>query len=382
MSRKHSKEADVIAALKFPAGSAERKNVWHKLRSRGNYHHNMTVMDVGEGSLVVARKPNQSGRAIVADDFLPCRFCRGFYRRQELWKHTAACTENPHDSQSTTKFVQRNSKLMVLGALKSSNTSTMLNHVLATLRNDAIGIIARNDQLILGVGKFLVEKHGITKAQDSSQTMRELSRLVLQLRKENPDAELSDFITPKKFDTVVEAVKELCAFETEEGQQSVGTPSLALKIGYALKKCVEVVVGKAVREENEVKEKAANKFHQLLLNEWATQISHHSANTLNRRKFNKVNVLPLAEDLAKLRAYIDLKQSGSFRSLEKYGRLADWKLLAQTTLTRMFIFNKRRGGEVSRLPLQDYQTRPNWDSVNSAEIAKSLDKFERALSKK
>jgi hypothetical protein len=104
--------------------------------------------------------------------------------------------------------------------------------------------------------------------------------------------------------------------------------------------------------------------------------------TLNRRKFNKVNVLPLAEDLAKLRAYIDLKQSGSFRSLEKYGRLADWKLLAQTTVTRMFIFNKRRGGEVSRLPLQDYQTRPNWDSVNSAEIAKSLDKFERALSKK
>ena len=91
---------------------------------------------------------------------------------------------------------------------------------------------------------------------------------------------------------------------------------------------MEVVVGKAIREENEVKEKAANKFHQLLLNEWATQISHHSTNTLNRRKFNKVNVLPLAEDLAKLRAYIDLKQSGSFRSLEKYGRLADWKLLA------------------------------------------------------
>ena len=76
MPRKHSKEADVIAALKFPTGSAERKVAWHKLRLWGNYHHNMTVMDVGKGNLVVARKPNGSSRTIAADDF-----------------HKAACTE-------------------------------------------------------------------------------------------------------------------------------------------------------------------------------------------------------------------------------------------------------------------------------------------------
>ncbi|CAB4023565.1 SCAN domain-containing 3-like [Paramuricea clavata] len=68
MPQKHSKEADVIAALKFPTRSAERKVAWHKLRLWGNYH-NMTVMDVGEGNLVVARKSNGSGHTIAADDF-------------------------------------------------------------------------------------------------------------------------------------------------------------------------------------------------------------------------------------------------------------------------------------------------------------------------
>ena len=46
-------------------------------------------MDVGEGTLVVTRKPNGSGRTIAAGDF-----------------HKAACTEeNPHTNQSTTKSV-------------------------------------------------------------------------------------------------------------------------------------------------------------------------------------------------------------------------------------------------------------------------------------
>ena len=38
-------------------------------------------------------------------------------------------------------------------------------------------------------------------------------------------------------------------------------PSLMIKIDYVLTNCVKVVVGKATREEDEVKEKAADNFH-------------------------------------------------------------------------------------------------------------------------
>ena len=89
--RKHATEKEVITALSFLNGSSSRKAAWHKLRSRRNYHHNMTVMDVGKGNLIVAQKLNQSDLNVGSDDFLPFRHCRELYRRQELWKHEHGC---------------------------------------------------------------------------------------------------------------------------------------------------------------------------------------------------------------------------------------------------------------------------------------------------
>ena len=382
MTRRHATENEVVPALSFPNGSAQRKSAWHKLRSRCNYHHNMTVMDVGKGKIIVARKPNQSGKEVNKDDFLPCPHCRGFYRRQELWKHTNGCKSKPEGQPDIQKHVQLNSKLMLFGALTKS--SSMIDNVLATMRNDETTLVAKSDLLIVEVGKLLVQKHGATKASDTSQTMRELSRLVIQLRKidADPHTQLSSHIKPSRYDTVVNAVRELCAFEVKDGQQSVGTPSLALKIGYALKKCVNIVVGKALREDDNELEKDASNFRRLLETDWSYAISHHSLTTLNFHKFNKVDVLPLAEDLNKLRKYIEKVISTSVVSLQKHPNLDDWSLLAQATLSRLVMFNKRRGGEASKLLLDAYQTRPDWGLANSSEIMKSLNSFERELSKR
>ena len=382
MMCKHATEKEVITALSFPNGSSSRKAAWHKLRSRGNYHHNMTFMDVGKSNLIVARKPNQSGRNVGSDDFLPCPHCRGFYRRQELWKHTNGCKTKAESQPEIQKWVQINSQLMLFGALKKS--SNMLDNVLATMRNDDITLLAKSDPLILDVGEMLVQKHGVSKASDTSQTMRELSRLVIQLRKidGDPRAQLSNYIKPSCYDTVVNAVRELCTFEVKDGQRSVGTPSLALKIGYALKKCVNVVVGRALRENNPAMERDASNFRRLLETDWSYAISHHSLTRLNVQKFNRVDVLPLAEDFEKLRRYIDKVISTSIVSLKRHPTLEDWSLLAQATLSRLVMFNKRRGGEASKLLVDGYQSRPNWGLANSSEIMKSLNKFERELSKR
>ena len=72
----------------------------------------------------------------------------------------------------------------------------------------------------------------------------------------------------------------------------------------------------------------------------------------------------------------------SMASLRKQPNIEDWSLLAQATLTRLVMFNKRRGGEASKLPLEAYENRPDWGLVNSSEIMKSLNKFERELSKR
>ena len=74
----------------------------------------------------------------------------------------------------------------------------MLNEVIASMRMDNISLVARNDPLIKKVGMVLIEKHGTKNIQDTSQKMRELSRLLIQLKKNdgNPNAQLFDFIKP------------------------------------------------------------------------------------------------------------------------------------------------------------------------------------------
>ena len=53
-----------------------------------------------------------------------------------------------------------------------------------------------------------------------------------------------------------------------------------------------------------------------------------------------------------------------------------------STLARLVMFNKRRGGEASKMLLESYHQRPDWKQVNNPEIMASLSGFERELSRR
>ena len=130
---------------------------------------------------------------------------------------------------------------MIMAAITNESNS-MLNQVMASMRIDDISLVARNDPLIKKVGMVLIEKHGTKNIQDTFQKTRTFSFInTTKKNDDNPNAKLFDFIKLSKFDVVIEAVKMLCHFETKDGQQDVQIPSLALKIGHSLNKCVNVV---------------------------------------------------------------------------------------------------------------------------------------------
>lgn len=239
--------------------------------------------------------------------------------------------------------------MMIMPSI-TKEVNCMLNKTIASMKNDEFSILARNDPLIKQLGSVFLDKLGDKHSQLVSQKMRELARLLKQLREtdENPSAGMSDFVKPDKFDVVVEAVKTLCNFHATDGGQEVEIPSLALKIGYSLKKCVNIIRGRALRKKNKDLLEDADNFEKLLDAEWSYRISHHSLNTLCNRKYNKVDMLPLAADLEKLRKYIQLTIAESAKALQHNPASDDWNLLAQSTLARLIMFNKRRGGEEER----------------------------------
>lgn len=103
---------------------------------------------------------------------------------------------------------------------------------------------------------------------------------------------------------------------------------------------------------------------------------------MGESKFNKIEILPLAEDLEKLRRSLLSKISSSTQVLAEQPQLEAWSHLAQATLARLVIFNKRRGGEASKMLSESYLHRPDWKQVNNPEIVASLSGFERELSRR
>ena len=382
--QKHQSEREVVFALSFSKGSPSRKKHLEKLRLLGNYHHNSTVLEIGKGELIVSRRPS-SCKGCNPNDFLPCTYCLGFIRRQELWKHVKSCKFKAENIE-TPKYqkVQEKAKLLLYPAICSDASSTHLSKIFAIMKSDEVSIVARKDWLIKEVGVVLVEKYGEKQNGLVSQKMRELARLLLQLRETHASSgsQLSDFIKPGRFDDVVSAVKSISNFHFHKGVQNVATPSLSLKIGHSLKKCVNILRGHALRRKDKVLEEDAENFERLLVSEWSYRVSHHSLSALSTKKFNKVELLPLADDLDKLRKSVLSKMTFNAEALEKQPRLEVWSDLAQATLARLVMFNKRRGGEASKVLVESYLKRPDWSQVNNPEIMSSLSGFERELSKK
>ena len=146
--QKHESEREVTIALSFNKGSPNRKKHLEKLRLLGNYHHNLTVLEVGKGELIVSRRPSTTKRC-NPNDFLPCGHCLGFIRRQELWKHVKSCKFKSENIE-TPKYqkVQEKSKLLLYPAISTDTRTTRLSKIFATMKSDEISIAARHDWLI------------------------------------------------------------------------------------------------------------------------------------------------------------------------------------------------------------------------------------------
>ena len=98
-------------------------------------------------------------------------------------------------------------------------------------------------------------------------------------------------------------------------------------------------------------------------------------------KANKVELLPLVDDLEQLKKIVLSKKSSIADVLEQQPQQEAWSDLAQATLARLVMLNKRRGGEASKMLPERFVETPDWTQVNSPEILSSPSGFERELSK-
>jgi len=83
--------------------------------------------------------------------------------------------------------------------------------------------------------------------------------------------------------------------------------------------------------------------------EWKAKISAVCHRTLDDNKFHREILLPITENLLKVRTFLKEQIPIITDRLRMTKCVEDWRYLAELVGTRLTIFNRRRGNEVYQL---------------------------------
>ena len=381
----HKNEPDVAEILGLkPDEKKKRKQMLSAIRQKGNFHHNLKTLKVG-GEIKVARRPSHSmdDKGASHQDYTPCLTCYVFVKKNVLWRHNKTCPKRPESPQRNRKL--QHESAMLLHSTEEDMTR-FHQEFISRMWNDDITSTVKQDCAILRYGSFLFSSGGHPMRPYISQKMRLLARLLKQLRIiTGRDSEfITSFLNPACFDSIVEATKTLARFGfKKDAPPEMKTPSLGLKIGYALTKVASLEKGHALRSKDKSQMEDLDYFKDLMKSEWSVRISQVALNTMAENNYNKVDVLPLTEDLVKLRTFvIATMRQLTIELANCEPSIETWRKLAELTVSRIIVFNRRRSTEGSKLTIDQFQHRPKWDQGTMDEIQASLQPLERLLCKR
>ncbi|RXN11628.1 hypothetical protein ROHU_010526 [Labeo rohita] len=380
LERKHMDIKDVGYAFSFPLGSKERKVLLEQLRNKGDFRHNTDVLEKGSGQIITWKQPSVDASI---KDYLPCPFCFGMFRKKDLWRHQSSCKtkqscskDRDDDQKNTRGRVQSRAACLLPIAASSDGCQKIIN----TMRQDDVSFHIRNDSLICKYGESLYGKHGCVRSRHQyiAQRMRELGRFMLVAKEmDNTVRGLEDLCAPARFQFVVNVAKRLTQFSP--GKNEYGKPSTAVKIGFCLKGAVEVLIGQALMNDDDLSEKKAKKFFELLEKNWRNSASITAHQTIQEKRWNKEDDIPLTKNVIALRDHLRMVEDEARAKMTHQMNLQAYKALNETVLAQVIIFNKRREGEASRLTLDTYK-KARANAINQ-DIYSTLSPLEKELSK-
>lgn len=370
----HEDESQVSKILEIPKRSPERKLLLEKVRNLGNYEHNMRVLRENKGEIIPWRCPPNP---VSFKKYVPCKCCKGFFQKKDLWRHLRACPFNKNSDQPSRGCAKEASMLLPSSCEASS---AVLENVFMKMQADDITSLVKNDKLITLYAEKLYSKHGSDDQCHMmiSQKLREIGRLMMGIQKRDSSIDsLSKCLTPQYYQVVCEATREVSGFDEATGKYK--TPSLALKIGHALNKCCSIKQGIATEMNDEILEKETQQFQAVMNATWTNEVSRNALRTLKEAKRNCPTIVPLPEDILTLQRYICAEMIAVEQNLLENPTKETWKLFCKLCLTSVVLLNRKRSGEISKFLLVSYINKGV--STATPQVVSALTPVEREMSR-
>ena len=181
-------------------------------------------------------------------------------------------------------------------------SKSLWQNVLLKMIDDPISRKVKNDSLIIAFGERMYHKRDVEEHTSSqiSGRMRELARLVMDLQDQSNGniKSLAEALLVKNFDTLVASVRSVAEYSDET--HSFGKGSLALKLGYSIKKSALILKSHAIQNSDQMGLANAENFFTLFTGNWCDHISSTANQSLERRKLKNPQLLPCCRDEEKL----------------------------------------------------------------------------------
>ena len=380
-TRAHKNEPLVKQAEEHKKGSQIRRQKLELLLRQGNFKHNIAVLKAKKGSLIVCRRPQKDCAEESASQYIPCKNCLGFIKREDIKRHGLHCIARFKDVFDSIDLTVKG-YILLKESLGYYKDFKCLLPIISKMNQDKILQIVEQDCLIKKFGALLVEKHCLEKRHNASEKMRTLARLLQALNLDRSEClSLTEFLKPEYFDVIIETVKTMT--NTEDTEEAKNKPaSLGIKIGHYLNKCLLILESQSIVTQNESAEKQVNKLKRLMSLHWNKRINSKAFKTMNDQKSIKDARLPISSDMLRFKDYLSKLMVDCQNKLEAEKDIASFKQLAEVTSTRLVLFNKRRGGEAQKILESTYVNRPKWNEIHNEDVLMSLSVIERHLCEK
>lgn len=282
--RNHEDEFSVQEILTHAPNSLKRKKLLDKLRREGDFSSSAVVP-------VIPKIGKNSA------DYIVCKFCKGFYSKLCLSKHTKKCFFNPNPEK---RFMAQTEGQTIMAGYFGPHDILVTSGLFNALRADAISLLAKKDYIICEVARRYLrkhkEKHLLLVAK---RKMRRLGRLVASCREitNNKNLNTIDILKPHMFQTLILASKQIANYNQLTG--TFDSPSLALQIGTLIKDAIEAANSMEIQKKDPLIDKL-EQFRNLKIlieTDWAYEISSEAAQNLSINKFNKPTLIPMATDI-------------------------------------------------------------------------------------
>ena len=159
------------------------------------------------------------------------------------------------------------------------------------------------------------------------------------------------------------------------GRRIFEKPVIVIKLWRSLVKCAQLKRRQGLREGDSVSVKEAEDFLALHKYDYTDNMSS-AAHASYRIKGNTLSDYPEKSDLQLLREYQQKKMKDLVNDVKQHLDEFIWRKLAEVTMTRVLVFNARRGSEAAELTVADYLSASS--TVDPALVA-TMTKVEQQL---